>query len=592
MEKEDGTSMKEKKNVVTKIFSLLEGKEKWQTVLLMLMIVISAGAEFVGVSIIFPIINLLMGQSNVEDSIYCRIIMTFFHLESEESVIIGLIMITIAVYILKNAYLAWMYGYIYRYAMNVRRKFAMKLMNAYMKQPYPFFVKRKTSDLIRSVNEDTGNVYEVIYSMCIVVSQAVTAACIVAYLAATNLIMTLIVVFCLLLCAGGIVKGLQRFTAKLGRANQGYAASLIKYLQQAFEGIKEIKVLNTEGYFSSMYDGVYKGYADNNRKFRVANMLPKYLIETVVIVGIMGYMAFNIKFNSNYSAIVPQLAAFVAAAYKLLPSVNSLYTYINSIQFYKASVDLLYHDIKEIESFENEVSEEVEEELPFSDEIVMEHVDFRYEDAEKEVLKDCTLRIKKGQSVALIGPSGGGKTTTADLLLGLQTPNHGKITVDGIDIAKHMRSWHKKIGYIPQSIFLIDDTIRNNVAFGIPQEEIDDKQVWKALEDASLKEFVESLPEKLDTLVGERGVRISGGQRQRIGIARAIYRNPEILFFDEATSALDNETEKEVMKAIDGLHGSKTMLMIAHRLSTIENCDLIYNVENGRIEETHHIDSK
>lgn len=592
MEKEDGTSMKEKKNVVTKIFSLLEGKEKWQTVLLMLMIVISAGAEFVGVSIIFPIINLLMGQSSVEDSIYCRIVMTFFHLESEESVIIGLIMVTIAVYILKNAYLAWMYGYIYRYAMNVRRKFAMKLMNAYMKQPYPFFVKRKTSDLIRSVNEDTGNVYEVIYSMCIVVSQAVTAACIVAYLAATNLIMTLIVVFCLLLCAGGIVKGLQRFTAKLGRANQGYAASLIKYLQQAFEGIKEIKVLNTEGYFSSMYDGVYKGYADNNRKFRVANMLPKYLIETVVIVGIMGYMAFNIKFNSNYSAIVPQLAAFVAAAYKLLPSVNSLYTYINSIQFYKASVDLLYHDIKEIESFENEVSEEVEEELPFSDEIVMEHVDFRYEDAEKEVLKDCTLRIKKGQSVALIGPSGGGKTTTADLLLGLQTPNRGKITVDGIDIAKHMRSWHKRIGYIPQSIFLIDDTIRNNVAFGIPQEEIDDKQVWKALEDASLKEFVESLPEKLDTLVGERGVRISGGQRQRIGIARAIYRNPEILFFDEATSALDNETEKEVMKAIDGLHGSKTMLMIAHRLSTIENCDLIYNVENGRIEETHHIDSK
>ncbi len=406
------------------------------------------------------------------------------------------------------------------------------------------------------------------------------------------MIMTLIVVFCLLLCAGGIVKGLQRFTAKLGRANQGYAASLIKYLQQAFEGIKEIKVLNTEGYFSSMYDGVYKGYTDNNRKFRVANMLPKYLIETVVIVGIMGYMAFNIKFNSNYSAIVPQLAAFVAAAYKLLPSVNSLYTYINSIQFYKASVDLLYHDIKEIESFENEVSEEVEEELPFSDEIVMEHVDFRYEDAEKEVLKDCTLRIKKGQSVALIGPSGGGKTTTADLLLGLQTPNHGKITVDGIDIAKHMRSWHKRISYIPQSIFLIDDTIRNNVAFGIPQEEIDDKQVWKALEDASLKEFVESLPEKLDTLVGERGVRISGGQRQRIGIARAIYRNPEILFFDEATSALDNETEKEVMKAIDGLHGSKTMLMIAHRLSTIENCDLIYNVENGRIEETHHIDSK
>ncbi len=578
--------MEKKKNIVSKIWSLLENRRKWQTVFIMLIIVISAGAELIGVSIIMPIINLIMGQGEAEDSLYCRIIMKLFHLDGDGNIIIVLLLITIAVYIIKNAYLAWMYGYIYRYAMNVRRGFAMKLMNAYMEQPYAFFVKRKTSDLIRSVNEDTGNVYEVIYSMCIVVSQAVTAGCIVTYLAMTNVVITIIVVLCLLLCAGGIIKVLQKSTSRLGRANQYYAASLIKYLQQAFEGIKEIKVLNTEEHFCNVYDDVYKGYADNNRKFRVANMLPKYLIETVVIAGIMGYLAFNIRFNSNYGEIVPQLAVFIAAAYKLLPTVNSLYTYINSIHFYKASVDLIYKDIREVESFTKE--EDIgskEKEFPFEHEIAMEQVDFQYEGAESEVLKQASLSIKKGQSVALVGASGGGKTTTADLLLGLQTPTGGKITVDGNDISENMNAWHKKIGYIPQSIFLIDDTIRSNVAFGIPTEEIDDAQVWRALEDACLKEFVESLPEKLDTPVGERGVCLSGGQRQRIGIARAIYRNPEVLFFDEATSALDNETEKEVMKAIESLHGSKTMLIIAHRLSTIENCDVVYRVEEGKIEK-------
>lgn len=578
--------MEKKKNIVSKIWSLLDKKKKWQTVLIMFFIIISAGAELIGVSIFMPIINMIMGQGKAEDSLYCRIIMNLFHIENDGNIIIILLLVTIAIYIIKNAYLAWMYGYIYRYAMNVRRSFAMKLMNAYMEQPYAFFVKRKTSDLIRSVNEDTGNVYEVIYSMCIVVSQGVTAGCIVAYLAMTNVAITIIVVLCLLICAGGIIKVLQKSTSRLGRANQYYAASLIKYLQQAFEGIKEIKVLNTEEHFSNLYDDVYKGYADNNRKFRVANMLPKYLIETVVIAGIMGYLAFNIQFNSNYVEIVPQLAVFIAAAYKLLPTVNSLYTYINSIHFYKASVDLIYRDIKEVETFKKaEKNNKKEGELPFEHEITMENVDFTYDGAEHEVLQNVSMSIQKGQSVALIGASGGGKTTTADLLLGLQTPTSGQIKVDGKNIAEYMDAWHKKIGYIPQSIFLIDDTIRNNVAFGIPEEEIDEEQVWKALDDACLKEFVEELPEKLDTPVGERGVCLSGGQRQRIGIARAIYRNPEVLFFDEATSALDNETEKEVMKAIEGLHGSKTMLIIAHRLSTIENCDVIYKVEEGKIEK-------
>jgi len=571
-------------NLVGKLLQLLDSREKWQTVLIMLLSVVSAAAELIGVSIILPIINLTLGQGTAEDSFYCRIIMRLFGLESDDSVIIVLILCTIGIYIVKNLYLIWMYGYVYRYAASVRRNFAMKLLKVYMRQPYPFFVRRKTPDLIRSVNEDTNNLYEVIYSLCLLVSQAITAVCIMVYLAKTNLVMTLVVVVCLLFCAGGIVKILQKSMRSLGKKNQNYQASLIHYLQQSFEGIKEIKILNTEGYFTDKYDEVCSKYVGNNYKFRMANMFPKYLIETVVIIGIMSYMALCIRYNSNYEVIVPQLAVFVSAAYKLLPTVNQMYTYINTIMFYKASVDLVYTDMMEIEELQKQEGDDKKPDaVEFRDKILVEHVDFAYEGADNYVLKDVVVTIPKGKSVAFIGSSGGGKTTLADLILGLQKPVRGRILVDDKDISECAKGWHDKIGYIPQSIFLIDDTIRNNIAFGVDKKEIDDKRVWKALEEASLKEFVESSAEGLDMVVGERGVCLSGGQRQRIGIARALYRNPEILVFDEATSALDNETEKEVMKAIDGLHGNKTMIMIAHRLSTIENCDMVYKVENRKV---------
>lgn len=575
---------KESQNIVRKLLRLFNRQEKLQTVFIMILSAVSAGAELIGVSIILPIIDLTLGQGELESNVYCRVMIKFFRVEDRNLIIIMLIICTIIIYIVKNLYLIWMYGYVYRYAANVRRNFAVKLLKAYMQQPYTFFIKRKTSDLIRSVNEDTNNLYEVLYSLFLLISQAITAICIVVYLAMTNVVMTMIVVICLLICAGAIVKLVQKSMRSLGKKNQNYQASLINYLQQSFEGIKEIKILNTEHYFTEKYDEVCAKYVGNNYKFRMANMFPKYLIEMIVIAGIMGYLAYSIKFNSNYAALVPQLAVFVSAAYKLLPTVNQMYTYINNIVYYKASVDLVYRDMMEIKELQKlQDGQKNEEEIVFQNEISVKNVDFVYEGSDKYILQNVSIDIPKGKSIAFIGSSGGGKTTLADLILCLQVPIKGSIFVDERDISSCTEAWHNKIGYIPQSIFLIDDTIRNNVAFGIDEQKIDDKLVWKALEEASLKEFVETSTDGLNTMVGERGVCLSGGQRQRIGIARALYRNPEILVFDEATSALDNETEKEVMKAIDSLHGNKTMIMIAHRLSTIENCDIVYRVEKGQV---------
>jgi len=548
------------------------------------MIIIGSMVELIGVAIILPIVNLAI-DADFENNRWCKLVIQITGLSDREKVMLILISAAIVIYIFKSFYLSWMNSNLYRFSAIVRKGMAVRLMQAYLKQPYDFFLKKNTSELIRSVNEDTGRFYEVIVNCLLVFSNGLTSLVLFITLIVTNPYMALMVAALLGMCAVVILLGVQKKTRALGKENQTLSGFLIKYLQQTFEGVKEIKVLNNEKYFIETYGSTYQRQTDVVRKYNLINQIPKYMIETVCITGIMLYLAINIIYNPNYMEIVPQLAVFVAAAYKLLPSVNALYAYMNSIFYHRAAIDLIYHDIKEVEEKDSlsTYAGDQNETLDFQEKIEISHVDFAYESNGKNVLNDVNIEIPKGRSVAFIGASGGGKTTTADIVLGLLTPCKGAVLVDGKDIHVNMEAWRKQIGYIPQNIYLADGSIKSNVAFGIPEEEIDESCVWTALEEAQLKEFVESLDEGIETEVGERGVRISGGQRQRIGIARALYRNPNVLVFDEATSALDNETEKDVMRAIDSLHGNKTMIMIAHRLSTIENCDMVYRIEKGKV---------
>ena len=296
--------------------------------------------------------------------------------------------------------------------------------------------------------------------------------------------------------------------------------------------------------------------------------------------------------KSDIVSFVTTLSVFAVAAFRMLPSFNKITGYISSMMFNKPAIDSVYKDLKEIEQFmgqkivrhEDTISITLNKSIQFND------VSFHYSESDKWILKDANLEIQKNTSVALIGASGAGKTTAADLILGILEPQEGTVTIDGVDIKKCMKSWHEDIGYIPQVIYLMDDNIRANVAFGIPEEEIDDAAIEKALREAQLDQFVHALPDGLDTMIGDRGVKLSGGQRQRIGIARALYRNPNVLVLDEATSALDSDTEREVMEAIDGLHGTRTLIVIAHRLSTLRKCDKIYEVGNGRFTERNKVE--
>ena len=313
-------------------------------------------------------------------------------------------------------------------------------------------------------------------------------------------------------------------------------------------------------------------------------MIPKPVMETISISGLLLIVCVKVALGTEALSFIPTISVFAVAAFRMLPSANRIAEYLSRIMFSKAAIDAIYHDLKEIDRLmESMKTIKDTEKILFQKEIRVDNITFSYPNTEKHVFSHASLTIPKNKSVAFIGPSGQGKTTLADIILGLLEPQEGSVLVDGTDIRRGMHAWNKKLGYIPQTISLLDASIRDNILFGIEKEKVNEERLQEAIKEAQLKEFIDTLEEGLDTVIGEGGVRLSGGQRQRIGIARALYHNPEVLVLDEATSALDNDTEAAVMEAIDYLAGSKTLIIIAHRLSTIQNCDLVYKIEEGAV---------
>ena len=402
----------------------------------------------------------------------------------------------------------------------------------------------------------------------------------------TDIISTLVVavlvgIFTILV---GIIS--KKVLVKKGTENRRLCILLNKWLLQSFSGIKDIKVMNREEFFLKNYDETYHKFSIIQRQQSMLTFLSRPIMETVCICGLLITVIIKLTIQAaDVKSFIPTLSVFAVAAFRMLPSFNRISGYISMIMFVKPSVEVLYNDLQDIEKLKKSdtVNEINSLKLSLKDSIQIENVSFHYPESEKWILENVSVNIKANTSVAIIGASGSGKTTFVDIILGILEPQKGKISVDGKDINKNIDSWHKSIGYIPQSIYLIDDTIEANIAFGIAKKDIDDDLIQQVIKEAQLDTFIKELSEGIYTVVGDRGVRLSGGQRQRIGIARALYLQPEILILDEATSALDNDTEKEVMEAIDNLHGVRTMIIIAHRLSTIKNCDVIYEVSNGNI---------
>lgn len=577
-------------DIIRKLFSILSKRQKRSVAGLGVLILIGAILETVGVSMIVPLAQAMLDAEAMADNKYVILIQELLGLKDMNQFVIVLLFAVVAVFVIKNAYLLLM-NYIQARFVNKNQFLTVSyMMDEYLNRSYEFYLNADIPTVFRTLDSDVPKVFIVLMDFIQLMTEAVVSVCLCVVLLVVDPVMTVMIAGILLVMTFIIIGILKPRLNRLGKENQEIQSRMGKWRNQSIFGIKEVKVLHKENYFVENYSVYAQRGADLNSKYTVLNNMPRLLIETICIGGLLSYMAIAIMLGKDIVEMAPQMMAFAVAAVRLMPSVNRINTHVTNIAFFGPSVHFVYdnidfRDYKE----EKKVSQRVEEKRPAIEvkgTIALEDVVYAYPNTEKLILDHADMQIPIGKSVGIIGPSGAGKTTAVDILMGLLGIRSGKITCGGRDVMENYGSWLSHIGYIAQNIYLTDDPIRDNVAFGVNREDIDDKRVWEVLEEAQMKEFVESLPEGLDTSVGERGVRISGGQRQRLGIARALYHNPEILVFDEATSALDTETETAIMEAIDKFHGRKTLIIIAHRLRTIENCDMIFKVENGKITET------
>jgi ABC-type multidrug transport system fused ATPase/permease subunit len=577
-------------DIIKKMRYILDRRQKIQICFLGVLIFIGGLLETVSVSGVLPIAWAIIDPAEMQENKYMQWAMQALGIQDIQGFIIPLLLALIFLYALKNAFLLLLVYVQNRFIALNRNKLISQVLREFLNRPYEFYLDADIPTVFRLTDSDIPNVFNILMAMISLVSESVVFVllCIVMIVTDWKLLLFLLVVFGILSFL--IIKVLKPRLAKLGEKNQSIQSKIAKWRIQAIYGIKDVKVLHREAFFADNYEQSGKVGAGYAERHAVLNNLPRLLIETVFMASVLGYIVLYISFGKDASSLVPMLTTFAIAAIRMMPSVNRINTYLTDISFFRPCLDYVYENmnINEISRRTNQTLQPADrsKKMQLQNCIALKDIVYAYPNTDKLIFDKANMIVPYGKSVGIMGPSGAGKSTIVDILLGLLKIREGSITCDGVNIFDNYPAWLAQIGYIPQSIYLIDESIRNNIAFGIAEKEIDDDCIWQALEEAQLKEFIKGLPEGLDTTIGDRGIRISGGQRQRLGIARALYHNPEILVFDEATSALDNETEAAVMEAINSFHGRKTMVIIAHRLNTIEKCDIIYKVDAGKIVKT------
>ncbi len=577
-------------DMIRKMRYILDRRQKMQICYLGMLIFVGGLLETVSVSGLLPVVWVIIDPAKAQENKYVRLLMEVLHTDSIEGFIVPLLAAMILLYTLKNAFMLLLANEQNKFIAHNRNKLISQVLREFLNRPYEFYLDADIPTVFRLTDSDIPNVFNILMAMISLVSEAVVFALLCVVMVATDwkLLLFLIVVFgCLSVL---ILKVMKPRLSRLGEKNLAIQSRIAKWRIQAIYGIKDVKVLHREAFFADNYESSGKIGAGYSKRYAVMNNTPRLLIETIFIASILGYIILYILAGNDASTLVPILTAFGVAAIRMMPSVNRINTYMTDISYFRPCLDYVYENmnINEISKKNNQTLKPVDatKTMALRDRIELRDIVYAYPNTDKLIFDHADMVIPCGKSVGIMGPSGAGKSTIVDILLGLLKVRTGSILCDGVDIFDNYPAWLSRIGYIPQSIYLVDEPIRNNIAFGIADSEIDDARIWDALEEAQLAAFIRGLPEGLDTAIGDRGVRLSGGQRQRLGIARALYHNPEILVFDEATSALDNETEAAVMDAINSFHGRKTMIIIAHRLNTIEKCDMIYKVDAGKITRT------
>ncbi len=571
--------------MIEKINFIFEKKQKMALAGIALLSMGGAFLELLGVSAIFPLLQSIIQPEALQTNRYYLIMFQYLDLKSISDFIVIMSLLLMAVYAFKNTYLIIQMKLTLDFNYENRRIIANKLMNYYLHQSYLYHTCHNVADLQRNVTSDVTSFFTVVSASMSFLIEITTCLFLSIYMFYVDWMTALMIIGLLGILFLGTYKIYKKTQLKAGKESREASAALNKWLLQSFGGIKEVKVLNQEEFFLQNYNHAFRVFIHAGKKYNMYSYCPKYIIETICMLSILIVIVIRVSTGVDLARFATTLSAFAVAAMRMLPSFNRITEHANAILFGKPALESIYRDLKEAENMGAVQSKEINtKKIEMHSVLNVQGVSFIYPNTNEVVFEDINLSIQKNESVALIGESGAGKTTLADIILGLMKPQRGRILVDGIDVFENLDAWHRGIGYIPQVIYLMDDTIRANVLFGREDDRGNDEKTWKALKMAQIDEFVKKLPEGLDTRIGDRGVRLSGGQRQRIGIARALYTEPDVLILDEATSSLDTETETAVMESIEHLHGHTTMIIIAHRLSTIQNCDKIYKVQDKGIQ--------
>lgn len=573
------------RDILKKLNVLLDKKQKRTMLFMVLMMIFGAVLEACSVSMVIPVVGVVIDENSIQKYEIVRNIYNALHMQSITQFALLMMTALILIFIIKNIYLYWQLKLMYRFVYTNQFRTSERMMKNYLRKGYEFYLNADTAVIQRNITSDVNNMYALILSLLQLISEVIVFVVLLGVMVASDWKMTVIIALPLLATLFIIKKVVKPIMNKAGKENQDFYSGLFKWISQTVQGIKEVKIAGKEQYFTEEYIKCGRGYVNAVQKYTLYNSIPRLLIETVCIASLVGYMMILVSQGESVKEVTAVLSAFVVAAVRMMPCANRINNQLTSMAFYQPFFMGVSDNLQDEISGENtdmSFAEVAKEKLPVKKSIELRDITYHYPNAEPLIFDHANMEIPVGAAVGIVGASGAGKTTVVDILLGLLDIQTGGVYADGVSIKENYRSWLKNVGYIPQMIFMLDDTIRKNVAFGIAGEEIDEERLWEVLKEAQLDEFVKSLPEGADTSIGERGIRISGGQRQRIGIARALYYDPEVLILDEATSALDNDTEAAIMDSINSLHGRKTLIIIAHRLQTIEKCDMVYRVENGQ----------
>ena len=572
-------------DTIKKLSFLLTPIERRNALLLLLMFVIMALLDMIGVASILPFMAVLTNPSLIETNMilnYMYQVSNIFGVENDQEFFFALGFLVFIILIISLIFKAITTYIEVKFLQMCEYNVSKRLVEGYLYQPYIWFLNRNSAELGKSILSQVSIVIDIMRSLMSLISKSIIAIALIALLIIANPKLSMIVGLTLSLAYGIIFYFTRKYLNSLGKENLKNDELRFIAVSEAFGAAKEIKVGGLERAYIKSYSNAAKIFAQNKAILKVISQLPRYILEGIAFGGIMLLILYLMSQEGSFNNAIPVISLYAFAGYRLMPVMQNIYMSLSQISFSSPSLDNLYYDIGKLNPIKNNY---LEEKLSFDKEIVLNNIDFNYPNTSQKALQGISLNIPAKSTIGLIGATGSGKTTLLDIILGLLMSDKGTLEIDGEVLSKkNLRSWQRNIGYVPQHIYLSDDTIAANIAFGVESKNINQIDIERASKIANLHDFIiNELPDKYNTTIGERGIRLSGGQRQRIGIARAVYLNPKILILDEGTSALDNETEKKVMESINNLSKKITIILVAHRLNTVRNCDKIYKFEKGKV---------